>query len=72
MYMYHECGYPLLIESISQGDKFLTEYFDPKIKDHSEKVKYCPCCEKRLGKIPPHEQAAMFNERLKLQANTRL
>lgn len=55
MYVYHECGYPLLVESISQGNSFLTDYYDPKIKDHPEKVTRCPHCNKRLGKISSYE-----------------
>lgn len=53
--IYHECGYPLIMESIEQGSKFIAEFYDAKIKDHAEKVKVCPCCEQHLGHKSPLE-----------------
>lgn len=60
MNFYHECGYPLLVESLSYGDKFLTEYYDPNVKDHAEKVRCCPKCGQHLGRGVPIQEDVIF------------
>lgn len=61
--IYHECGYPLIMESVKQGSQFIAEFFDPQIKDHAEKVTVCPCCQQFLGQKPKEtmEPLSYFN-----------
>jgi hypothetical protein len=51
MLIYHSCSYPLLLESERQGNVFVGQFYDAKVKDHAEKVSNCPCCGEQLGKV---------------------
>lgn len=60
------CGGQLLMESIFREGKFITEFFNPQVKDHAEKVTCCPHCGEPLGRLLQQSDMAQANRGLHL------
>lgn len=63
MDMYHHCGKHIVMNSVYQNKNFVTEFYDPKIKDHAEKITFCPGCGEPLGKMYKREEQATVIDR---------
>jgi len=59
MYMYHECGHPLWVESIKEHNHCLTQFYDAREKRPQEPIIMCPSCSQALAHMPPHQKAML-------------
>jgi hypothetical protein len=60
MYMYHECGQPLWVESIKEYDHCLTQFYDAREKRPQAPILMCPNCRQALAhsQYPESSRAA--------------